>query len=140
VLGRWRHRSFVYLLLRATEELRYLRQRGGVLGFSYAVLSAASAALSGYCIALSLGIPVGPIAMVAIMSMVTLVVALPISIAGWGVREVSLVALLGLLGVDRSAALLMSVEFGLLSTLVSLPGGVVWLLFRTHRDFALPTK
>jgi len=127
VLGQWRHRSFVYLLLRATEELRYLKRRGGILGLFFAVLSAASSAFAGYCVARSLGIGVGPIAMTAIMSLIILVVALPISMAGWGVREVSLVALLGLLGVDRASALLMSVEFGLLGTLLSLPGGVVWL-------------
>ena len=57
-------------------------------------------------------------------------VALPISAAGWGVREASLVTLLGLVGVDRSAALLLSVEFGLLTTLLSLPGGLIWLALR----------
>lgn len=140
MLGRWRHRSFVYLLLRATEELRYLRHCGGLLGLFWAMLSAASGALAAYYVARSLGIGIGPIAMIAIMSMVTLVVALPISLGGWGVREVSLVALLGLLGVDRASALLMSVEFGLLSTLLSLPGGVVWLAFREHRYAAAPSK
>jgi hypothetical protein len=55
---------------------------------------------------------------------------LPISLAGWGVREVSLVALLGLLGVDREAALALSVEFGIICTLMSLPGGVIWLGLR----------
>lgn len=78
--------------------------------------------------------------MIAIMSLVTLVVALPISMAGWGIREISLVALLGLLGVDRPAALLMSLEFGLLSMLVSLPGGVVWLTWRQHADAIPPMK
>lgn len=127
VLGRWRHRSFVYLLLRATEELRYLKHRDGVIGLCFAVLSATSAAIAGYCIARSLGIDVAPLNMIAIMSMVTLVVALPISTAGWGVREISLVTLLGVLGVDRTPALLMSVEFGLLGTLLNLPGGLAWL-------------
>ena len=42
-------------------------------------------------------------------------------------REVWPVLLLGLLGVDRGAALVLSVELGLLNTLLGLPGGVVWL-------------
>jgi uncharacterized membrane protein YbhN (UPF0104 family) len=54
-------------------------------------------------------------AMIAIMSFVAFATALPISLAGWGVREVSLVSLLGLLGVDREAALVLSVEFGIIN-------------------------
>jgi hypothetical protein len=94
------------------------------------MLSGASAALAGYCIARSLNIAIGPVAVVAIMSLMSFAVALPISAAGWGVREASLVTLLGLVGVDRSAALLLSVEFGLLTTLLSLPGGLVWIAMR----------
>jgi uncharacterized membrane protein YbhN (UPF0104 family) len=140
MLGRWRQQRLVYLVLRAAEELRYLTQRGGLFALFCALSSANCSALAAYCIARSLGIGVGPVAMIAVISMVTLVVALPISLAGWGVREVSLVALLGLLGVARDAALLLSVEFGLLSMLLSLPGGVIWLMLREHRNVALPTR
>jgi uncharacterized membrane protein YbhN (UPF0104 family) len=139
-LGRWRDQRLIYVVLHTTEQLRHLTQRGGMLGLLYALLSATSAALALYCIARSLDIGVGPIAMIAVTSMMTLVVALPISVAGWGVREVSLVTLLGFLGVEREAALLLSVEFGLLSTLVNLSGGVMWLALRERRNVALPMK
>jgi hypothetical protein len=49
------------------------------------------------------------------------------------------VALLGLLGVDREAALVLSVELGLISTLLSLPGGIFWLTLRDHRGAAVAT-
>ncbi len=140
VLGRWRHQRLIYLILRTAEELRHLTQRQGMFGLFFALASGVCAAIAAYCIARSLGIDVGPIAMIAVISLMTLVVALPISVAGWGVREVSLVALLGLLGVDREAALILSVEFGLLSTLLSLPGGAIWLTLREHRHVALPVK
>jgi hypothetical protein len=65
-----------------------------------------------------------------------LAAALPISIGGWGLREASFVSLLGVLGVDREAALLLSVEFGLLSMLVSLPGGLIWLTLRSDQNKA----
>jgi uncharacterized membrane protein YbhN (UPF0104 family) len=103
-------------------------------------MSVGCAALSTYVIASTLGITIGPVTMAAVMSLVTLVVILPISIAGWGVREVSFVALLGLLGVEREAALLLSVEVGLLTMLVSLPGAVLWLLARHLRDDAAPEE
>jgi glycosyltransferase 2 family protein len=132
-LGQWRDLRLVTLALRTTEEFRAVTRRGGLLGLFYAVLSAACYSLAAYCVARSLGLAVGPIAMVAIMSIVFFLGALPISLAGWGVREASVVALFGLLGVDRVPALLLSLEMGLLSTLLSLPGGAVWLALRNHR-------
>ena len=123
-----------YLLLRAAEELLHLKRGGGVSALCYAVLSALASALAGYCIARSLAINISPLAMIATMSIVTLVAALPISFAGWGIREVSMVTLLGLLGVNQDSALLTSLEFGLLSTLLSLPGGVVFLVLRHRRE------
>jgi len=140
ILGRWRHQRLMSLALRAAEELRYLVRHGGSFGFLCALVSAICSAAAAYCIGRSLDIGVGPLAMIAFISIVALLVALPVSLAGWGVREVSLVTLLGMLGVDREAALLLSVEFGLLNILMSLPGGVLWLTLREHNPVALSTK
>jgi uncharacterized membrane protein YbhN (UPF0104 family) len=140
ILGRWRHQRFVHFVLRMFEDVRHLQTRAGLVALGFALASGACIGFAAYCIALSLGIGVGPVAMVAVSSIMTLIVALPISVAGWGVREVSLVALLGVLGVDREAALVLSVEFGLMTTLLSLPGGVVWLTLRDPRKTALPTE
>ncbi|HTW54622.1 MAG TPA: lysylphosphatidylglycerol synthase transmembrane domain-containing protein [Stellaceae bacterium] len=62
-----------------------------------------------------------------LMPPVMLVVALPISAGGWGVREGAVVAALALVGVGTAPALVLSVELGLIGTLVSLPGGAIWL-------------
>ena len=140
VLTRWHRWKLVPTLLHAASELRYVGRGRGILGLAYGTLSGASAALAGYCIARSLKIDVGPAAMVAVMSLTSFAVALPISAAGWGVREASLVTLLGLVGVERSAALLLSVEFGLLTTLLSLPGGVLWLAMRGDHEIVRPIK
>jgi glycosyltransferase 2 family protein len=140
LLGPWRDQRLINFVLHTTEDLRHLVGRGGLLGLVWAAASAACGVLAAYCIARSLGIDVGLVAMTAVMSIVTFVAALPISLAGWGVREVSLVALLGLLGVDREAALLLSVEVGLISTLLSLPGGVVWLTLKEQGGVVAPSK
>jgi len=140
LLGRWRRQRLIHFVLRIAEELRQLNKRAGLIALCFALASGACSGLGAYCIARSLGLPVGPVPMIAVTSMMTLVVALPISVAGWGVREISLVALLGLLGVDREAALALSVELGLISTLLSLPGGAVWLTLRDHRNAASPAN
>ena len=61
---------------------------------------------------------------------VLLVMTLPISIAGWGVRETAMVTFFGLIGVPAEGALVLSILFGLAGIAVSLPGGAVWLATR----------
>lgn len=140
ILGRWRDLGLVALALRTMEELRAIARKGAPLGLFYALSSSGCYTLGAYCIGRSLGLAVGPVAMIAVMSIVIFVTALPISLAGWGVREVSVVALLGFLGVDHAAALLLSIEFGLLSTLLSLPGGAIWLGLREGAPARLPPQ
>ena len=140
IAGRSRDVWLISSLLRTAEELRRTVQRVGLPALVYALLAATSGALAAYCISLSLGIDVSLMAMIAIMSFVAFASALPISLAGWGVREVSLVSLLGLLGVDREAALVLSVEFGIINTLMSLPGGIIWLGLRNRSVLPDPAK
>ncbi len=52
---------------------------------------------------------------------------LPISIAGWGVREGAMVVSLGLVGVSIEQAVAISLFIGLTVLLVSLLGGLIWL-------------
>ena len=61
-----------------------------------------------------------------VMVGVTLV---PISIGGWGLRELAVVSLLGNHGVPPEKALLFSVCFGLTLAIGSLPGAVAWLSY-----------
>ena len=140
LLGRWRDQRFINSLINSAEELRFLSRRSGLKSLGYALASASCAAFAAYCIAQSLSIGISVVHMMAVISLVIFIAALPISLAGWGVREISFVTLLGLLGVDREAALLLSVEFGIIGTLMSLPGGVVWLTMGKYRPVGLPTK
>src|ERR1700757_2077051 len=56
-----------------------------------------------------------------------LIQLLPISLAGWGVREAVLVVALAPFGVPAEAALATSVLLGLCLIASSLPGGLIWL-------------
>ena len=57
------------------------------------------------------------------------VVVVPISIGGWGPRELAVVSLLATHGVAPERALLFSVCFGLALAVGSLPGALAWLFF-----------
>lgn len=57
---------------------------------------------------------------------------LPVSLAGWGVREGALVGLFFLIGADKATILAMSILYGLMQIVVSLPGFVIYLGGRKH--------
>jgi glycosyltransferase 2 family protein len=57
---------------------------------------------------------------------------IPISIAGWGVREGALVGLFSLIGADKTMVLMMSLLYGLTLIVVSFPGLVSYLKGRHH--------
>ncbi len=63
----------------------------------------------------------------ALVPPVILIVSLPISIGGWGAREVALVTALAIVGVSAEHALAISILFGLLTALSALPGGMLWV-------------
>jgi uncharacterized membrane protein YbhN (UPF0104 family) len=84
-------------------------------------------------IMVSLGIPVDPLGALAVMPGVMVAASIPISIAGWGVREGTMVVGLGLLGVAQADAALVSIAFGLLLLSFGLAGGLLWLVTGGHR-------
>ncbi|MEX2642260.1 MAG: lysylphosphatidylglycerol synthase transmembrane domain-containing protein [Acetobacterales bacterium] len=68
-----------------------------------------------------------------IVPLAMFVTLVPVSIAGWGVREGALAAGFGLIGIPLEAAVVVSVLFGLAAVLQGLPGGVLWVLARGRR-------
>jgi glycosyltransferase 2 family protein len=81
-----------------------------------------------------LNVPVHFMACVLLVTPVMLLVTLPISIAGWGVREGALVVALGLSSVPAPEAVVASLLAGLAQLAVALPGGLLLLLYRSDRD------
>jgi uncharacterized membrane protein YbhN (UPF0104 family) len=73
-----------------------------------------------------LGAQVGFVDCLLVVPIVIQISLLPISIAGWGMRESAAVMGFGYLGVDGHIALVTSVIFGLLMLIFSLWGGVLW--------------
>lgn len=85
---------------------------------------------SSYCLARALGIEVGFMVFLILIPLLLTLVTIPISLAGWGLREGIAIFLFGFVGVAESDALSLSVLMGLTAALLSLPGGAVWLATR----------
>jgi len=63
-----------------------------------------------------------------IVPLTTLVMIVPISIAGWGVREGMMVVGLGYMGVLKEEALALSLLYGFSMLILSFPGLIMWFL------------
>jgi hypothetical protein len=127
LLARWRYSRWVGTL--ATDARRVL------FGPRGPVILAIGCLVHGLSIVIvwSLGhaqglvLPISDAAvLVTVMIGVTLV---PISISGWGLRELAVISLLGRYGVASEKALLFSVCFGLTVAVGSLPGALAWLSY-----------
>jgi glycosyltransferase 2 family protein len=75
-------------------------------------------------------VPLTLTVVLAVGPLLLLAQVLPISVGGWGVREAAAVTLLGMTGVDAASALLVSIVFGALLLLATLPGALFWLTLR----------
>jgi len=80
-----------------------------------------------YLLARDLNIPVSVVDCLVLVPPVVLITTIPVSIAGWGVREGAMVGAFAFVGVGNESALVLSLLFGVVIAVVSLPGGLVWL-------------
>ena len=98
------------------------------------LLTHVNMSLCVYLLALGLDLDVTWIDCLVLVPLVLLIMTVPISIGGWGVRETAMVALFGLIGVAGEGALALSVMFGLVGIAVAIPGGLVWLASRDRGE------
>lgn len=112
-----------------------LRQPGiSLSALAYSISGQIAAIAAVFSLAKGAGIQVGFIDCLLIMPPVMFVSALPVSVAGWGVREGAMVVAFGLLGVSREAALALSIQAALAGYLAATPGALVWLIEMNRRS------
>lgn len=99
------------------------------------VLTHFLALTSFWCCLKSFGISAPLSALMIGMPALGLLMMLPISISGWGLREATLSATLALWGIDSGITVLASVSFGIV-TLVTYSPGALSLLRRKREDLA----
>ncbi|KAA3627124.1 MAG: UPF0104 family protein [Proteobacteria bacterium] len=74
----------------------------------------------------ALDLEIGFAAYLSLGPIVFLAKSFPLSVAGWGTREVAMIYFFGLTGVDAGSALAMSILSGVLVFVASSAGGVLW--------------
>lgn len=95
----------------------------GLMSVAIHLLSIAAA----WCAAQSVAVPVGFFTLLFLMPPVILAATIPISIAGWGVREGSMIVAFAYAGLAQADGLIVSVLTGLATLAVGIIGGIVWI-------------
>lgn len=95
--------------------------------FGSALLIHLMTAAAIYALAIGLQVQLSVLDAFILIPPVILLTAIPISISGWGVREGAMVACLGLIHVPSDKALSVSLLLGVVSVIVGVSGGVIWL-------------
>lgn len=81
---------------------------------------------AGHALAQALGIATSFWATAALLGGAMILSVAPVSLGGWGVREVGMVALFGSVGVPAEAALALSLLWGVLPLVIALPAFLLW--------------
>ncbi|HIF58594.1 MAG TPA: flippase-like domain-containing protein [Rhodospirillales bacterium] len=84
-------------------------------------------AMSAYLTFRALSVEVSILDCLVLMPPVILFMTLPISIAGWGVREGAMVGAFAFVGILEGDTFVVSVLLGLINIIFALPGGLLWL-------------
>ncbi len=85
-----------------------------------------------FLIGRSVGLDYDFVTFTIIVPPVILLTLVPISLAGWGVREGAMIGLFTLIGADKSIVLSMSILYGIILVVASLPGLYVYLHGKHH--------
>lgn len=80
-----------------------------------------------WCCLKAFAAPAGFTVALVLMPPVLLIVTMPISIAGWGVRETSMVVAFAYAGLSQTDGLTLSILYGASTFAVGAIGGVVWI-------------
>ncbi len=121
----WGFIEALAILAGDTRKVFLTRHSMRTLGWS--LLGHINVCLVVYFLALSLQLKISWLECLILFPPVLLVITIPVSIAGWGVREGAMVTALGLIGVPLEGAVVLSIMYGLLGLLPAIPGGLFWL-------------
>ncbi|MFO1109788.1 MAG: lysylphosphatidylglycerol synthase transmembrane domain-containing protein [Bradyrhizobium sp.] len=126
-LRRWWATHHVHACAVIANRVIFSRDRGpkvAVLSLLVHVL----AVVIAWCVVQSIAAPVKFSEVFQLMPPVMLITMLPISIAGWGVREATMGLAFGYAGLMSNEGVNISLLFGAVSFLVGIIGGLVWIL------------
>jgi glycosyltransferase 2 family protein len=138
LLARWRYSRWLATL--ATDTRRVLFGPRGPVILAIGCLVHALTIVIVWTLGRAQGLALPIFDAAVLFTVMVGVMLVPISISGWGLRELAVISLLGRYGVAPEKALLFSVCFGLTLAIGSLPGAVAWLSYSFVPSRRLPSS
>jgi uncharacterized protein (TIRG00374 family) len=134
LLERWRANAFISQIATLSSDARrlLLRDRAAMIVGPLAIVVHVLTAGTTFALVRGLNLPLTLVDCVLITPPVMLLTAIPVSIAGWGMREGAVVGMLSIVGVDSTSALSLSLLLGV-AVLVNALLGFLPLLRRWER-------
>lgn len=102
--------------------------RNFLIQFFYSILVHIFSILSIFAIASAVGINKEAVLFLTLIPIVILFMAIPLSLAGWGIREGAMVGLFTLVGVNKELILSVSLIYGFVVIITIIPGFFYWLI------------
>ena len=96
-------------------------------------------AICAWCAARAVGADLSLLYSLFLVLPVALISIVPISIAGWGLRESAMVAAFAYAGLPQSDGLVVSILFGVSYLALGAIGGVIWVV-ASNRDRDVPVR
>lgn len=128
-LRRWRvFRIAADLSVTAQQMTRQINHLLNFVGLSLAIQVLNVVVI--FALAKGFSVEIGFIQCFVLIPPVLFLSMMPISFAGWGVREGAMIVALNLIGVPAGQSLALSISYGLCLVAISLPGGVLWFITR----------
>lgn len=94
--------------------------------------------VSAWCAVRSISAPADFEQIFMLIPPIALITMLPVSIAGWGVREATMMVAFGYAGLNQTDGTMVSLLTGVASFFVGILGGLVWVL-RSEKREAIPS-
>ncbi len=126
-LKRWWATHHIHACAVIANRVIFSRDRGPKVAV-LSVLVHVLAVVIAWCVVQSIAAPVMFGQIFQLVPPVMLITMLPISIAGWGVREATMGLAFGYAGLVANEGVNVSLLFGAVSFLVGIVGGLVWIL------------
>jgi glycosyltransferase 2 family protein len=137
VLERWRLTRWISAVALAAHHA-VLGSRKALLILSATLAVHALSMLAIWVLGRAQGISLAPIDVAILFVVMIAATIFPLSVGGWGVREVAAIGFLSARGVPVEQALFLSLSFGVVGILATLPGAALWFLVRPASDRPAP--
>jgi hypothetical protein len=128
LLARWRATKWIGELGLASRQV-LIESRAGVSITSIAFVVHALSIVCIWSLGQAFSMPLGVVGAAALFTLMVAIAIIPVSVGGWGLREVAVTTFLHAHGMPAQRALLFSICFGLTLLVAALPGAAVLMFY-----------